>query len=164
MEEKTTQPDVPTSFASTNMPRLTRSETDRMIAGVAGGLGEYFHIDSTLIRLLFILVTIFGGSGILIYIILWIVIPSKSCCVGVSSDEAIKENVEEIKEKAQHVASDFQKTAKDGNSRMLWGIFIVALGILFLFNNFNIFSFLSFAKLWPVVFIVLGLAILLKKQ
>ncbi len=55
--------------------RLYRSTEDRMIAGVCGGLGEYFGIDSTLIRLVLLFLVIWGGGGILVYIIAWIVIP-----------------------------------------------------------------------------------------
>jgi len=56
--------------------RLYRSLTDRQLAGVCGGLGEYFDIDSTLIRLVIAVLAIAGvGTGILFYIIAWIVIP-----------------------------------------------------------------------------------------
>ena len=56
--------------------RLYRSTTDRQLAGVCGGLGEYFDIDSTLIRLVIAVLAIAGvGTGILFYIIAWIVIP-----------------------------------------------------------------------------------------
>ena len=56
--------------------KLMRSE-DRMVAGVAGGLAEYFDIDPTIIRILFVLLALFGGGflGILIYIVLWIIMP-----------------------------------------------------------------------------------------
>ncbi len=55
--------------------RLYRSRDNFMIAGVCGGLGEYFDIDPTFIRLLWVLFILAGGSGILAYIIAWIVIP-----------------------------------------------------------------------------------------
>ncbi len=55
--------------------RLYRSKNNSMIAGVCGGLGEYFDMDPTFIRLLWILFILAGGSGILAYIIAWIVIP-----------------------------------------------------------------------------------------
>ncbi len=55
--------------------RLYRSKNNCMIAGVCGGLGEYFDMDPTFIRLLWIVFTLAGGSGILAYIIAWIVIP-----------------------------------------------------------------------------------------
>ncbi|MBL8130441.1 MAG: PspC domain-containing protein [Anaerolineae bacterium] len=55
--------------------RLLRSRTNRQLAGVCGGLGEYFGIDPTLLRIAFILMVVFGGSGLLLYIILALVIP-----------------------------------------------------------------------------------------
>lgn len=55
--------------------RLYRSKKNRVIAGVCGGIAEYFNIDPTLIRLLWILFIFAGGSGILAYIIAWIIIP-----------------------------------------------------------------------------------------
>jgi phage shock protein C len=56
-------------------PRLTRSETDRVIAGVAGGLAQRFGFSSTLIRLAWVLSVFFGGLGILVYLILWMALP-----------------------------------------------------------------------------------------
>ncbi len=55
--------------------KLTRSRTDKKVAGVCGGIAEYFHVDATVIRLLFVLATLLGGPGVLIYIVLWIVMP-----------------------------------------------------------------------------------------
>ncbi|MGI6702458.1 MAG: PspC domain-containing protein [Clostridia bacterium] len=55
--------------------RLYRSQTDRKIAGVCGGIAEYFGVDSTLIRLGWILFMFAGGSGILAYIIAWLIMP-----------------------------------------------------------------------------------------
>jgi phage shock protein C len=56
-------------------PRLTRSRTEVVVAGVCGGLAEYFHIDPVIVRLLFVLVTLTSGIGIIAYPLLWIVIP-----------------------------------------------------------------------------------------
>lgn len=55
--------------------RLYRSRTDRMLAGVCGGIAKYFEIDPTLVRLFWLIATFAGGSGILAYIIAAIVIP-----------------------------------------------------------------------------------------
>lgn len=57
------------------MRRLYRSGKDKILGGVCGGLGEYFGIDPTLIRLAWILFSIVYGSGVLAYIIAWIIIP-----------------------------------------------------------------------------------------
>lgn len=57
-------------------PALTRSDTDRMIAGVAGGIGERLGIDATLVRVVFVLSIFFGGFGLFAYLVLWILLPS----------------------------------------------------------------------------------------
>ena len=58
--------------------QLTRSATDRVLAGVAGGIAQRFGINSTLVRLAWVLSVFFGGLGILVYVILAIVLPKAS--------------------------------------------------------------------------------------
>ena len=57
--------------------KLYRSKKNKVIAGVCGGIGEYFNIDPVIIRLLWTLFIFVGGSGILAYIIAWIIIPQE---------------------------------------------------------------------------------------
>ncbi len=57
--------------------KLTLSNTDIKIAGVCGGIAEYFEIDPTIVRLAFVAFTLPGGAGILLYIICWAIIPKK---------------------------------------------------------------------------------------
>jgi phage shock protein C len=66
---KIIQPDEP--------KRLKRSVSDKMLAGVCGGLAKYFEIDSTLIRLAFALLAIFAGTGVIAYLVMWIIIPKE---------------------------------------------------------------------------------------
>jgi phage shock protein C len=56
-------------------PQLRRSETERVIAGVAGGIAQRFGFNSTLVRLAWVVSVFFGGFGIVIYLILWIALP-----------------------------------------------------------------------------------------
>ena len=58
-----------------NEKRLTRPTEDRMIAGVCAGLANYFNMDPTIVRLLFVIFGLMGGSAVLIYLVLWIVMP-----------------------------------------------------------------------------------------
>ena len=60
------------------MKQLYRSETNKQVAGVASGLADYFSVDVTLVRLLFVFFTLAGGPGMLLYIALWIVMPKES--------------------------------------------------------------------------------------
>jgi phage shock protein C len=58
--------------------RLMRSVRDKKIAGVCAGIAEYFDLDPTLVRVLWLIAIFFGGTGFLLYIILWIVLPVAS--------------------------------------------------------------------------------------
>lgn len=62
---------------STEIKKLWRSRADSKIAGVCGGLGEYFRVDSLWIRILFIIFFLAGGAAFIAYIIMWIMIPLK---------------------------------------------------------------------------------------
>lgn len=57
--------------------RLYRSRSDRMISGVAGGLGEYLNIDPTIVRLVFFLSLFVGGTGALIYLVMLLIVPEE---------------------------------------------------------------------------------------
>ncbi len=63
-------------------PRLMRSRTEVIIAGVCGGLAEYFAIDPVIVRLIFVLVTLTSGIGLLVYPILWMVMPKAGATAG----------------------------------------------------------------------------------
>jgi phage shock protein C len=57
--------------------KLYRSRTNRKLAGICGGLGRYFNVDATLLRVLFVLLAVLGGSGLVLYLVLWVIIPSE---------------------------------------------------------------------------------------
>ncbi len=146
-----------------NFSGLYRSESNKVIAGIAGGLGEYFNFDPTIIRVLFILLTIFGGSGLLIYIVLWLVLPAHSTVLKNSSD-TIRSNIEEMKSTTRTFAHSIRRP--DGNrenSKFWWAIIIIILGFFFLLNNFGLLEPLNLDKFWPLLLIIFGLAIILRK-
>ncbi|GAP12010.1 phage shock protein C (PspC) family protein [Bellilinea caldifistulae] len=57
--------------------RLYRSRQDRMLGGVCGGLAEYLGLDPTVVRLVFLLLFFLGGQGLLIYLIMWLIVPEE---------------------------------------------------------------------------------------
>jgi phage shock protein C len=73
--------------------RLMRSTTDRWFGGVCGGLGDYFNIDPTVIRVVFFLLFWFGWGGALVYLVLWIVLPQEP-----AADIGIVQEASEIAE------------------------------------------------------------------
>lgn len=59
------------------MKQLRRSRKNRIIAGVCGGFAEYFGVDPTLVRLIWVLITLAWGAGLLLYIIAWLIMPEE---------------------------------------------------------------------------------------
>ncbi len=143
---------------STGPKLLYRSETDRIIGGVAGGLAEYLEIDATLIRLAFILITFAGGSGILIYLILWLIIPSRAN-IDKKGEDRVKLNAAEMRDRANEFSQNLKHDNRVGGRRIV-GFILLTLGLTFLLQNFNILPFIDLSKFWPLILIILGLAIL----
>jgi len=117
--------------------KLYRSKKNRMIAGVCGGLGEYFNIDPTIMRLAAVALIFASGAGLIAYIIGWIIIPER------------KEE-----ETGAEVPVSSESTAK-----LLPGLILIVVGVIFLINN--LFSWFHFSLLWPLILIALGIFILL---
>lgn len=130
--------------------RLYRSHKEKMIGGVCGGLAEYFDIDPVLIRILFVVAVFAGGSGILAYIICWIIIPEQPYTVPMSP----------ATDSSQPPPSQPAPPPSPGNHRgsMTAGVILIVIGGLFLADNFL--PHFHFSDFWPVVLIALGVAIL----
>lgn len=136
--------------------RLYRSDKERIIAGVAGGLAEYFRIDPVIVRLLFVFFTLFHGIGLLAYLVLWLVLPTRSSKLSNHAD-ILHRNAEEISEGARRIVNS-------GSSRTLLGWIILLIGTLFLLGNLGLLVAISLAKLWPVILILLGIILLFRKR
>lgn len=123
-----------------DIKRLYKSRTDRMIDGVCGGIAEYFSLDPTLMRIAWVLLTLLGGSGILLYIIAMIVMP-----VGPAPAQA-------------------PTTVSHSNHRF-WGILLVIVGGVWLMANLG-FSLwhhwwdASWEVVLPLILILAGVAFL----
>ncbi|HEX6207605.1 MAG TPA: PspC domain-containing protein [Actinomycetota bacterium] len=122
----------------TERPPLRRSRTDRIVGGVAGGLARYFGIDPILVRLGFILLTIAGGSGVLIYLIAWVIIPE---------------------EEAEGADRERAGPAMDAaTTRLVLGGALIAIGGILLASRFIPYFSRVF---WPLVLIVAGAAVIM---
>ncbi len=144
--------------------RLYRSETDRIIAGVAGGLGEYFNIDPALFRLAFVLITLAGGSGILVYLIMWLILPTESQIAEPGNKKVLEQNAQEVQRKAQKAGDEIKKTVKNEDAKLWWSIILIVAGFAFLFQNFGMLNLLRLSRFWPLILIILGAFILLKND
>ncbi len=147
--------------------KLYRSVTDKMLAGVCGGLAEYFAIDPVIVRLIFVLAVIFGGSGILAYIILWIIIPQKPYIITPfntnppSGDSS--SSTEEKKSENTNQDMNYVNVNKTQSNRSIYaGAFLILLGGIFLLDNFV--PHFHFGDFWPLILIGLGFAIILNAR
>ena len=147
--------------------KLYRSVTDKMLGGVCGGLAEYFSIDPVLVRLIFVLAVIFGGSGILAYIILWVIIPQKPYIITPFNNEQPKQDSntgsEEKKSENLETNMNFVNINKNQSNRSIYaGAFLILLGGIFLLDNFV--PHFHFGDFWPLILIGLGFAIILNAR
>lgn len=149
--------------------RLYRSRTERMVWGVCGGLANYFDMDPTIVRIIFVLLAVANGIGILIYIIMAIVVPLEGSR-GTTSRETVKENVVEIKETAEELGKEIRATFegeekaevsdKSQQRRNVLGIALIIIGTIILLSTLNLFHWLTWSYLWPAILIIVGLIII----
>lgn len=136
--------------------KLTRNMSDKMIAGVASGLADYFQLDVTWVRIAFVLAAFFGGGGIWIYIILWIAVPENANSLF-NYNTDYKVYTEDINQKTK------LKTNSNINGNLIGGLVLIALGSYFLLDEFDIIpEWFRVGKLWPLIFVIIGLSILFK--
>jgi phage shock protein C len=142
--------------------KLRRKPDDSVIAGVCGGLGVYFDLDPVLFRMLFLFLTFTGGSGILIYFTLWLLIPREGTGEQ-PSQQTISENGREMKKKAEEIFESVKTGEGNNDERLLIGLFLLLLGIYFILNNLGLLWWVDVSQLWPIGLIGLGIILLIKR-
>jgi phage shock protein C len=148
------------------MRRLYRSQNDRIIAGVCGGLGIHFGISPLLFRVLFILLSAAGGFAVPLYLIMWIVIPDARE-VFTAEEQRLDREVTEHKSDTTRLnptppADWTVEPTPRGRADwpVLIGVVLVAIGLMVLLRNLGLFSWLR--VLAPVAVIALGIALLIE--
>lgn len=128
------------------MKRLYRSKKDKIIAGVCGGLAEYFEVDPTIVRLVFVITLFAGGTGLLAYIIALIVMP------------------EEPMNNSYYNSTDHHVPVRKNNekNRIIFGGILILIGVAFLFEKY--FYWFDFSYLWPVALIIVGCLIIFRER
>lgn len=124
--------------------RLYRSPTDKVVAGVCGGLGEYFNIDPVFVRVIAVLLALFThGFGFVAYIISWIIIPKRDPEVAVGYDRPVQDEP----------APEWKK--------YLPGVILIGIGLLLLVRDF--WYWFDWEDFWPVFLIVAGLFLIFRR-
>lgn len=135
--------------------RLYRSRINKVFAGVCGGMAEYFDVDPVIIRIIFVLLVFFGGSGIFLYIAAIIIIPQKPYSPA---------------DFEQPTGTSTERPPSSGsNARNWFGYILVIAGGLILMGNLGVFDVFDrfdnvFEFVFPVLLILLGMAIIYYRQ
>ncbi len=127
--------------------RLMRSETDRMLAGVCGGLADYLNVDPVLVRLAFVVLFLASGIGLAIYALLWIILPTPSRAQPVIRvmDESLSDDPAALKSRFSPAATV--------------GIILILFGAFFLLSQMGWVN----SAFWPIVLIGAGLFYLFRR-
>ncbi|MBP2073226.1 PspC domain-containing protein [Thermoanaerobacterium butyriciformans] len=134
--------------------RLYRSRNQVIIGGVCGGIAEYFDIDVTIVRLIWALIALVGGTGILLYIIAWIVVPENPH--QLKNSDFNSSDVNEVKD------TENAKVVTSGKrSGEIFGWILIAIGVYLLVRTFIPWYYLKL--FWPVILIAFGLLFVFKK-
>jgi phage shock protein C len=164
--------------------KLYRDEYHKKIGGVCAGLAEYFSVDVAIVRLIFVLTCIFHGGGGLVYIVLWIVLPKRpypyfdpTVDYRVPPQNADAQSTNTAAGNSPFSSNPFPPN-QFGNSSfpnqpvpprnsstatvtIVFGVILITVGGWILLNNLDLLPDWEFWKIWPVVLIVVGCAIML---
>lgn len=145
----------------TQQKRLTRSSSSRVIAGVCGGLGEYFNIDPVILRIIFVAMVLWGGSGVMLYIVMWLVIPEAG-----KESEPMEKRVEtaghEMKAKAQTLANEMRSNRMSGAAVV--GMILIVVGVSSIVQAYLPWRIFRWDTFWPLMIVTLGLALIFKRK
>lgn len=155
--------------------RLHRNRYDRIGFGVCSGLGDYFAIDPTLVRLAFVLITLAGGAGVLAYIILAMVMPEGGS-EPLAGRDGLRRNLQQLRTTTGAMASGRHtnpdepfssapvgRVSSQRRTNEFGAFILIAFGLVFLLGNLGWMRWFSWSYFWPVILIVFGLTALLQR-
>jgi phage shock protein PspC (stress-responsive transcriptional regulator) len=170
--------------SETARPRLQRGH-DRWLAGVCSGLAEYFHIDPLIVRIAFVAAAFLQGWGILLYLVLWFLMPAPDEPSAPISD--FRSHFRAMSEDLRHLGMNFAggrstsppaagapstdvtppppptRSPQGTRGGIVVGVVLIALGAWFLLQNLGLLEWWRWDLFWPVVIILLGLALLARR-
>ena len=171
--------------------RLFRNEHDKVVAGVSSGLAEYMQVDITIVRLLFVLSTLFlAGGGIIVYIVMWIVVPVNNDPLAKmkkfneqfekhksafnapfdapQNNTETKWNTPNTDFNSFNDMNSFQKPQSNDTGRTIGGLILLVLGFYFLLRQLDILphwlNIWKIYKLWPLALVAIGISLIFRNQ
>jgi phage shock protein C len=145
--------------------RLSRSRTDNVLGGVCGGLARYLGLDPALVRLVAVVLALGDGIGVMLYLVLWIVVP-------LEGEDAVTQTIprnsaSEITDRARSLGNGMSHALNSASPRatLLIGGALIVMGAVFLLQQLDLpwLRWLSFDQLWPALLIAGGLGLLWRR-
>lgn len=140
--------------------RLARSESDKMISGVCGGIATYLGIDSVFVRLAFLVLVFASGIGLLLYIVLMLIMPSEEKLSDPSS-KIVQDNIEQI---GNDFTSGFKRVRQHPQGPAIGAGLLILLGVYFLFGNLGWLGWLTGGVFWSLILIGAGIYLLARRN
>lgn len=122
-----------------NKTKLSRSTKNRLIAGVCGGIAEFFHVDANIVRLIFVLLIFVDGTGAIAYLLLWILMP-------------------------RNVKGARRTKKQKIRLRQIFGALILVIGILWFSSLLHPTIFIRWQIVWSLVILMTGVAVIIKNR
>ena len=147
------------------MRRLQKSDSDRVLFGVAAGLADYFELDPVLVRVGFVGLCFAGGLGIVLYIALAVLMPRAAAPEG-SPRDAVQDNVDHLAEEAADAgrrlgAAVGAATAERRRNGL--GVLLIAIGAIVLLGNLGLFFWWRWDIFWAALFIGAGVLLVARR-
>ncbi len=139
--------------------RLYRSQSDRMLWGVCGGLAEYFEVDPTIVRLISVFLLFLGGFVILAYIICAIIIPLEPA-KGTTTTGALKPDTSGLDGLSNKQDADQDQY----HEHVTAGLILIVVAVFFLAGLFNLFWWFHWGGFWAFALVLVGVLIVLASR
>jgi phage shock protein C len=137
--------------------RLMRSESDKMIAGVCGGIAAYLGIDPVFVRLAFLLLLFASGIGLLLYVVLMLIMPSESS-LDLPSSKVVQDNIDRF---GDDLGQSVRRARSHPQGRTLAAGLLILLGVFLLVDNMG---WLSSGVFWALALICAGLYMFVRRS
>jgi len=146
--------------------KLYRSRNDKMLGGVCGGLGDYLGIDPIFVRLFFVFFTLGQGFGVLLYVVLWILVPEEPAGEVVSTGGFSGDFSDEFSDRVQAMGEDVQTAIRQPHPQagLIIGGSLIIFGVIALVNSLDIrwLDWVNYDIVWPVLLIAGGVIWMLR--
>lgn len=142
---------------------IRRSRGDRVLGGVCAGLATYFDVDPLLIRIVFIVLALAQGAGVVLYLLLWLVVPEEGAQPEATAAGAVRTGVAGIQADVRRITSGSAEAAAPGRQRAWLGGLLIAAGAYLLAANLGFFRWWDWRYAGPVLLILAGVVLLVRR-